>query len=678
MSSRMLRRLVCVLLPLAWLAPACVDAATAKVRIARVTTSVATLEQVEVGLAWPRGAERGQLSLRAARVYAPATGYRFRDVQWSCRLQRLRERGWHCTGPLRAGRSVGSTLTVQLDAARTEAVLSQGAAQLSVRRTATAPGLTRIDLARVPLAWTQALLAQAWPEARITGGTLDASLSVAAPAKTGLRVAGPLTLHAASLDTRDGTIAAENLGARLAIDVRFDTTDRVDLGGQLHGGELLMGNTYVALEQRTVDLQVQAERGDAGGWYLPRWSWGDGRVLQASGRLAFDKDANLQSLEATFRTGRLDAVSPAYLSGWLGAAGLGELELSGQADGHVALHDGSVRHARLTLDASIRDPRGRFGFDGLTGDVRFSGGSDVHSELRWRGGELYGLAFGPARLPLSSGAGAVATSDALAFPILGGQARFDGLRLKPPADGQGMELDFGLALDGLDVARLAEAMEWPAFTGHLSGRIPKARYRNNRLEFDGGLEMRLFDGRVAVSSLQMERPFGVAPTLSADVAIDDLDLEALTGVLGFGTITGRLDGRIDALRLVDWQPVAFDARLYSDAGAARRNRARQRISQRAVQDLSSVGDASLMTNLQSQLIGVFDDFGYSRIAIACRLTDEVCTMDGLGSVGRGFSIVQGSGVPRLQVVGFNRRVDWPTLVERLAAVGKGDVKPVVD
>ena len=45
---------------------------------------------------------------------------------------------------------------------------------------------------------------------------------------------------------------------------------------------------------------------------------------------------------------------------------------------------------------------------------------------------------------------------------------------------------------------------------------------------------------------------------------------------------------------------------------------------------------------------------------------------------RGFTIVEGSGIPRLSVVGYNRQVDWPTLVERLAAVGKGDVKPVFE
>jgi len=53
-------------------------------------------------------------------------------------------------------------------------------------------------------------------------------------------------------------------------------------------------------------------------------------------------------------------------------------------------------------------------------------------------------------------------------------------------------------------------------------------------------------------------------------------------------------------------------------------------------------------------------------------------MRGLRSAGNTFTIVDGAGIPRLTVVGYNRRVDWPTLVERLAAAGKGDVKPVVE
>ncbi|MEP6633055.1 MAG: hypothetical protein ABJA62_02490, partial [Luteimonas sp.] len=162
--------------------------------------------------------------------------------------------------------------------------------------------------------------------------------------------------------------------------------------------------------------------------------------------------------------------------------------------------------------------------------------------------------------------------------------------------------------------------------------------------------------------------------------IDDLDLLAVTEVFDFGSITGRLDGRISALRLVDWGATAFDAELHTE----RRDGVRQRISQRAVQNISSVGDASFVGSLQGKLIGLFDDFGYARIGISCRLANEVCAMGGLHSAtagdasGRGFTIVEGAGIPRLSVVGFNRQVDWPTLVERLAAVSKGDVKPVFE
>jgi hypothetical protein len=201
--------------------------------------------------------------------------------------------------------------------------------------------------------------------------------------------------------------------------------------------------------------------------------------------------------------------------------------------------------------------------------------------------------------------------------------------------------------------------------------------------------MNVFDGRIAVTSLAMERPFGVAPTVQADLAVTGVDLLAMTEVFDFGSISGRLDGQVDGLRLVDWTPVAFDARF----ATVPRKGVRQRISQRAVQNISSVGDASFVTSLQGQLIGLFDDFGYRRIGIACRLRNQVCEMSGLdgggpapgssapgssGSGAGGFTIVQGSGVPRLNVVGFNRRVDWPTLVERLQAVGSGELKPVVD
>ena len=43
-----------------------------------------------------------------------------------------------------------------------------------------------------------------------------------------------------------------------------------------------------------------------------------------------------------------------------------------------------------------------FRFDGLHGDLRYSADAPVDSALRWRSGQLYGLDFGAAELPLRS------------------------------------------------------------------------------------------------------------------------------------------------------------------------------------------------------------------------------------------------------------------------------------
>ena len=246
--------------------------------------------------------------------------------------------------------------------------------------------------------------------------------------------------------------------------------------------------------------------------------------------------------------------------------------------------------------------------------------------------------------------------------------------MRLPADGQGLRLGLGLAVEDIQVEQLAQAFGWPAFGGTLSGRIPAARYEDERLEFDGGLSVQVFDGRVDVGSLSMDRPFGVLPTLSADIALRELDLYAITGVFGFGDISGRLSGSIDGLRLVGWKLSSFDAEL----GTVRRAGVRQRISQRAVQNISSVGEGMYVGGLQGQLIGFFDDFGYSRMGISCRLENGVCRMGGLRSAGNAFTIVEGAGIPHLRVIGHNRNVDWETLVERIVGAIGGDVAPVVD
>lgn len=649
-------------------------ARTASARIERIESPIATLDGVRLRLQWPAGAREGALRVQARRMQAPDLGYRFERLDWNCALRRAGWQEWRCNGPMR---TPGGTveLSIRIHERGLEGSLARGRSRIDVVRRASEPDLTRIDLTAIPLAWTRALLAQAWPEAQLKGGEGDARLRVTA-VPDGVRIAGPMDLRDVSLDTPDGRIAAEGLDAALGLDMQLANTDHVRLAGRIGGGEALFGTAYVAMPDRQAAIELEAVQNGACCWRIPRFDWRDGDALHAAGAIAFGTDASIHDVEVQVESRDLTRLRDGYLGGWLGAAGLGDLDMRGGADARLVLRESAVQaiDARF-LDAHVRDPKGRFAFQRIDGATRFSGGAPVEGELKIGGGSVWGLAFGAARVTTRSANGEIALQAPVEIPMLGGRLAFDHVSIRPASNERRAEATFGLTLERLDVAQFTKALGWPAFTGELSGTIPRAHFADDRLVFDGGLAMQVFGGRVDVSSLAMERPFGVAPTLGADITVDDLDLESLTGVLGFGSITGLLDGRIGGFRLVDWQPTAFDARLRTDA----RRGVRRRISQRAVQDLSSVGDASFVSSLQSRLIGLFDDFGYSRIGIDCRLADNVCDMGGLAPRGNdAFLIVDGAGIPRLTVVGINRRVDWPTLVERLVAVGKGDAKPVVE
>src|SRR5699024_11023347 len=152
--------------------------------------------------------------------------------------------------------------------------------------------------------------------------------------------------------------------------------------------------------------------------------------------------------------------------------------------------------------------------------------------------------------------------------------------------------------------------------------------------------------------------------LSGNIRLQQLNLADLTSVFDFGRITGNLDGSIDDLRLVDWKPVAFKASLRTTGGGGD-------ISQRAVNNLTSVGGGGMASGLQGAILKLFHNFGYKRIGLSCTLEGSVCHMSGLEPADGGYLIVEGRGLPHLSVIGHKHEVSWPILVSRLKAAIHG-------
>ena len=668
--------------PLLTLAVALASAASAaapdgrwlRIGVERIAAGALEAEAVRVhAVARGEGADPLSLRIEADRVALPAAGLALARVSWACERLVARQ-PLACAGPLRVEGRPAGTLDVELSESRTGIRWSQGRRRLDIDQSPTSDW--RIAAARLPVAWLGGLAASIWPDGRLSEGTLSGRLAIPMDAP-GTRVDGDLRLDALAFDTPDGSLA----GAGLSVPLRLRYVSSPAVAGQpartqvsvdarLVAGELLVSPIYLAVPAAGIAVAVSAESRPTGGWRVSRWAWRDADAVRAEGDATLDADGALLALRAEAESPDLSALRGRYLDGVLAPAGFADLQLAGRGRGGIALDAEGLAALTVDLRETVAvDPKGRFSMAGLGGDLRWSrDGPAVDSRLRWQAAALYGIGLGDGAFAFRSADGQLALREPLRAATLGGHLRVDRLEWRPARGGRPARMAMGLALEALDLGSLSQRLGWPDFEGTLGGSLPNALYEGNRITFEGGLAMQLFGGQVRIDDLALERPFGVAPSLAASLRFQDIDLAPLTRAFGFGEITGRLDGRIRDLRLVDWTPVAFDARLLTDRNFA----GARRISQRAVQDISDLGGSGLVAGLQARLLRTFDDFGYDRIGIGCVLRDNVCAMTGLKRRGAGFVIVEGRGLPRIEVVGFRREVDWPTLVSRLRDATEGD------
>ncbi len=664
---------------LAWLIaigmPAHAGAEVLEARIASVRSGAGSMEQVQLRLDWPRGTTSGRLRLRAASATLPAIAWKGRALDWQCPLARTPAGKWRCAGPVRTQGGGTQQLVLEFSGESFGAELIAGRSRIAYARADSDGDRNRVRLQQVPVAWLKDFLAGLWSQGRWSGGRMDGTVDVEAPAKGPLRVRTDLALRELGLETPDGALAAAGLSGRLRLDWRRQgARETLDANFEARGGELLFQRFYARLPATPVQAQVLAQRDGDGPWRLPRLLWRDPGALELQGSGLLDADGVPRELELRLALPNLGIARDRYLSGFLAPAGFADLLLSGNASATLRIAGG----APASLDARLSgvnavDPKARFTLAGLGGELRWNAGAeDQASELRWESGALFGIGLGPARFAFASSGREMRLARPAEIGTLEGKLRLDHLRWQARQAGESARFQFGLSVDKLDLASLSQRLGWPPFSGTISGAIPSARFQDDRLDIDGGLRMSVFGGSVALSELAMERPFGSAPTLTGNVAIEDVDLEQITKVTGFGTITGRLDGQVRDLRLLSWSPVAFDARLQTDDGW----QGKRRISQRAVKDISDVGGGGVAGGLQGKALAFFDDFAYQRIGLACKLRDNVCSMDGVAPAGDGYIIVEGASLPRIQVVGFRRQVDWPTLVARLEAATSGQA-PVI-
>ncbi|HEX7341640.1 MAG TPA: hypothetical protein VF269_05115 [Rhodanobacteraceae bacterium] len=638
----------------------------------RISHGGTTLRQLHVSIEHgPEG--HLTLQLKAASVDMPTLGWRHVGLDLDGVVTRMGNRHWQFDGNIALTGAPGGlfsrshvSMVVDADADNIGIVITQQSIKVNAALPLDQPTHARIQLQHLPLAWLQGLLARAW-SGRITGGQLDGVVALDIE-NGGVRSSGDIQLSKGGFDASNGTLAGQDLAARGR--VTLDTSgghDAINTDLILQGGQLLLGPLYTAFPDHGVHVSMRAlvQGSDID---LRELRFTDPGTLQLVGAMNLGIDGHVRAIHLSRFSASLPSAYQRYGKAWLATLGFDHLLTSGQVSGYLWMDAHGLR--AFGLQSNQLGIRGaRLSVNGLDGTLDWRrGGSLQATTLAWKALGFYNIALGPATSRWQSRGGALTLVAPLSVPVLGGQLHVRRLAWNPQS-GKGQHLATSLAMTGIDVSQLCAAFGWPAFPGTLGGAIPGLRYVGDQIQLDGGLSLNVFGGYVAVTQLALQHPFGAAPVLAGDVRLRGLDLAAMTSVFDFGRITGKLDGSVQNLRLVDWQPVAFQASLSTTGDGGR-------ISQRAVNNLTAVGGGGMASGLQGAVLKLFDSFGYRKIGLSCTLQGSVCHMQGIQPEEGGYLIVQGRGLPHLSVVGHQHEVSWPILVSRLkAAVHSGG--PVV-
>ncbi|MCE5387667.1 MAG: hypothetical protein K0041_03690 [Acidithiobacillus sp.] len=439
---------------------------------------------------------------------------------------------------------------------------------------------------------------------------------------------------------------------------------------ELHwqGGQVLWSPWYLQSPSPGVSLQVHWQ------WQQGRWAVRQGTIhwpqmgiahftaiLPRHGSPGFTlTDAHLQ-LGPLYHT----LLRPLFPGNSL----LHRLETNGQLLLSASYAQG-LQHIHWQLrHANLHDPRGQL----ILTDIQSQGywslhGANPPTQLDWLWGKFYGIPFGPLSASFRNLPGQSQLRQPVTLSTLGGKIQLERLRASW-SHGQPQFL-LGAQLEDLQLGALTRNFGWPPFAGSLSASIPAIQYHQGDLRTDGQLLARAFGGQIQITGLAIRGLFGTSPLLTANVTLHDLQLKPLTQVFPVGYISGVLDGQIQDLTLLNWQPIAFRAQLatHPQPGVP------QEISAAAIQKLTRLG-GGVSSFFQNIFLGYFRNFAYAKLGIGIRLRDGVAELSGVGSTAHGgFVLLQGKGLPRVNIVGYNHRVDWQELLARLHAAIQGQTQ----
>ena len=234
---------------------------------------------------------------------------------------------------------------------------------------------------------------------------------------------------------------------------------------------------------------------------------------------------------------------------------------------------------------------------------------------------------------------------------------------------------FSLSIEtqGLQLQRLAEALDWYRFGGTLSASIPKVEITGSILRSEGQTRIDVFGGHVQLSKMEIENPFSSLPAIKLEARFQAIHLDQASETFAFGHISGILEGTVTDLVITDGQP----AQMQADVHTVARSDSSQWISIEALDKITVLSSGQNGSLVYGGIAGFFDEFRYSKMGFKATLRNDQLTLRGVESQDEKEFLVVGSFLPpTVNVISHTREIGFSDLIKRLQQIQKSN-KPQI-
>ncbi|NOR71027.1 MAG: C4-dicarboxylate ABC transporter [Methylomarinum sp.] len=472
-----------------------------------------------------------------------------------------------------------------------------------------------------------------------------------------------------SLQANQGEIITESVDLEWNLQAKLNNAEwQWHNRNKIKQGELYIEPVYLKIEQKTPTLMAKGVWSEQGNITLQEIELIHPEVirLQTLGQIKYKSHFSVDNTHISTEIINLESFAKQYILPFIEQTEFEGIKLKGHLNAEIDIQQSTVTQVSVGVKLlSMLDDKKRFSSKNLTGTVNWSNDIAFNkaSEIFWEQLTVKAIPIDASQLKFLFKQKQLTLLEHSSLPLLGGSLDITQFNWQGATEGES-KVYFEGNIHQLSLEKLTYALDWTPLSGNISGYIPGVTYQDKTLTIDGELQVKLFGGIIKINKLSSSGMLTDFSRFSMDMEINNLDLLQITQKFKMGGMEGRVSGFISDLYLENWQPVTF----YAWLGTPENDHSTHRISQKAVENIASIGGGGAADIISKGFLGFFDSFNYDRLGFGCYLHQGVCQLMGVEAAEQGYYLVKGSGIPRIDIMGYNTQVDWSVLMQRLSRI----------